>query len=431
MIRDPNSLLSLSDAGAHLTFLCDAGFGLHFLGHWVRERGLMPFEEGVRQLTSYPAQVFGIRDRGRLVPGAWADLLLIDPGQRRTWAGAARARSPGRRVASEHRGRRRAWGLGERPEDRGRQRHRRAGASGGESHARVRCLDARRHWRAETVGDADRSPSRPASEHRGCGADERRKRSVVVANRAVCAMFSRERGRERVRAASMIALSGAHPGWGWSPCSPTHPQPPARSQACACSSSARSSRGRSARASSPSSARRSSRSRRPTAAIRCARGASCTTGTSLWWFVQSRNKKSVTVNLKTEAGQDIVRKLARGADIVVENFRPGAMENWGLGYDRLSADNPGLVMVRLSGYGQTGPYRDQPGLRRHRRGDGRHPLRHRLSRPPAGARRDQPGRLGCGAVRGDRRVDGGARTPAQRRPRPGGGRGACTRPCSA
>jgi len=79
MIRDPNSLLSLSDAGAHLTFLCDAGFGLHFLGHWVRERGLMPFVDAVRQLTSRPAQVFGIRDRGRLAPGAWADLLLIDP----------------------------------------------------------------------------------------------------------------------------------------------------------------------------------------------------------------------------------------------------------------------------------------------------------------------------------------------------------------
>ncbi len=85
-------------------------------------------------------------------------------------------------------------------------------------------------------------------------------------------------------------------------------------------------------------------------------------GTSLWWFVQSRNKKSVTVNLKAEAGQEIVRRLARTADILVENFRPGALEKWGLGYDRLSADNPGLVMVRLSGYGQTGPYRDQPGF---------------------------------------------------------------------
>jgi N-acyl-D-aspartate/D-glutamate deacylase len=79
MINDPNSLLSLSDAGAHLTFLCDAGFGLHFLGHWVRDRGLMPLAQAVRRLTSHPAQVFGIRDRGQLVPGAWADLLLFDP----------------------------------------------------------------------------------------------------------------------------------------------------------------------------------------------------------------------------------------------------------------------------------------------------------------------------------------------------------------
>jgi formyl-CoA transferase len=85
-------------------------------------------------------------------------------------------------------------------------------------------------------------------------------------------------------------------------------------------------------------------------------------GTSLWWSVQSRNKKSVTVNLKAEAGQEIVRRLARSADILVENFRPGALEKWGLSYERLSADNPGLVMVRLSGYGQSGPYRDQPGF---------------------------------------------------------------------
>jgi N-acyl-D-aspartate/D-glutamate deacylase len=79
MIRNANSLLSLSDAGAHLTFLCDAGFGLHFLGHWVRERGLMPLAEAVRRLTSEPADAFGIRDRGRLVPGACADMLLFDP----------------------------------------------------------------------------------------------------------------------------------------------------------------------------------------------------------------------------------------------------------------------------------------------------------------------------------------------------------------
>ena len=85
-------------------------------------------------------------------------------------------------------------------------------------------------------------------------------------------------------------------------------------------------------------------------------------GTSLWWYAQARNKKSVTVNLKTPQGQDIVRRLARGADIVVENFRPGAMEKWNLGYEQLAADNPGLIMVRLSGYGQTGPYRDRVGF---------------------------------------------------------------------
>jgi len=85
-------------------------------------------------------------------------------------------------------------------------------------------------------------------------------------------------------------------------------------------------------------------------------------GTSLWWFVQSRNKKSMTVNLKSPEGQDIVRRLAAQADIVVENFRPGAMEKWGLGYEALSSSNPGLVMVRLSGYGQSGPYRDRPGF---------------------------------------------------------------------
>jgi len=85
-------------------------------------------------------------------------------------------------------------------------------------------------------------------------------------------------------------------------------------------------------------------------------------GTSLWWFVQSRNKKSVTINLKHPEGQEIVRRLAQDCDILVENFRPGALEKWGLGYEQLSAGNPGLVMVRLSGYGQSGPYRDQPGF---------------------------------------------------------------------
>jgi formyl-CoA transferase len=85
-------------------------------------------------------------------------------------------------------------------------------------------------------------------------------------------------------------------------------------------------------------------------------------GTSLWWYVQARNKKSLTLNLKMPEAQEIVRKLVQDADIVVENFRPGALEKWGLGWEALSALNPGLVMVRLSGYGQTGPYRDRPGF---------------------------------------------------------------------
>ncbi|HET7400860.1 MAG TPA: CaiB/BaiF CoA-transferase family protein [Usitatibacter sp.] len=85
-------------------------------------------------------------------------------------------------------------------------------------------------------------------------------------------------------------------------------------------------------------------------------------GNSLWWYAQARNKKSVAVNLKDREGQAIVRELAAGADIVVENFRPGTMEKWGLGFERLRERNRGLVMVRLSGYGQTGPYKDRPGF---------------------------------------------------------------------
>jgi formyl-CoA transferase len=87
-----------------------------------------------------------------------------------------------------------------------------------------------------------------------------------------------------------------------------------------------------------------------------------TGGTSLWWAVQARNKKSVTLNLKAEEGKAILRELAAEADIVIENFRPGLLEKLGLGYDVLSQDNPGLIMVRLSGYGQSGPYRDRPGF---------------------------------------------------------------------
>lgn len=85
-------------------------------------------------------------------------------------------------------------------------------------------------------------------------------------------------------------------------------------------------------------------------------------GNSLWWYAQARNKKSVAVNLRDPEGQAVVRALAKGADIVIENFRPGTMEKWGLGYDALSKENPGLVMVRISGFGQTGPYKDRPGF---------------------------------------------------------------------
>ena len=85
-------------------------------------------------------------------------------------------------------------------------------------------------------------------------------------------------------------------------------------------------------------------------------------GTSVWWHVQSRGKKSVALDLRKPEGQAIARKLALAADIVVENFRPGTMEGWGMGYEALAAGNPGLVMVRISGYGQTGPYRERPGF---------------------------------------------------------------------
>jgi formyl-CoA transferase len=85
-------------------------------------------------------------------------------------------------------------------------------------------------------------------------------------------------------------------------------------------------------------------------------------GTSLWWYVQNRSKKSVTADLRVPEGQEVVRRIASDADVVIENFRPGTLEKWGLGYDRLAAANPGLVMLRLSGFGQSGPYRDQTGF---------------------------------------------------------------------
>jgi formyl-CoA transferase len=85
-------------------------------------------------------------------------------------------------------------------------------------------------------------------------------------------------------------------------------------------------------------------------------------GTSVWWQVQSRNKRSVALDLRQPEAQEIVRSLAAECDVVIENFRPGAMEGWGLGPDDLQQLNPGLIMLRISGYGQTGPYRDRPGF---------------------------------------------------------------------
>ena len=85
-------------------------------------------------------------------------------------------------------------------------------------------------------------------------------------------------------------------------------------------------------------------------------------GTSVWWAAHARNKRSLSLDLRQKEGQEVVRKLATDADILIENFRPGAMEKWGLGFKELHALNPKLIMVRVSGYGQTGPYRDRPGF---------------------------------------------------------------------
>jgi len=85
-------------------------------------------------------------------------------------------------------------------------------------------------------------------------------------------------------------------------------------------------------------------------------------GTSVWWQVSSRNKRSIALDLRTTDGQAIARRLIAEADVLIENFRPGTLEGWGLGWDALTALNPGLVMLRISGYGQTGPYRDLPGF---------------------------------------------------------------------
>lgn len=85
-------------------------------------------------------------------------------------------------------------------------------------------------------------------------------------------------------------------------------------------------------------------------------------GTSLWWHMMARNKKCVTLNLRDPEGQRIAREMARRVDVVIENFRPGTLEKWGLGYEKLKKENPKLILGRISGYGQTGPYAQKPGF---------------------------------------------------------------------
>lgn len=85
-------------------------------------------------------------------------------------------------------------------------------------------------------------------------------------------------------------------------------------------------------------------------------------GTSVWWQVQSRNKRSIALDLRSGQGQEVARALIAQADVLIENFRPGTLEAWGMGYEALCEINPGLIMLRISGYGQSGPYRDLPGF---------------------------------------------------------------------
>lgn len=85
-------------------------------------------------------------------------------------------------------------------------------------------------------------------------------------------------------------------------------------------------------------------------------------GTSLWWYVHARNKKSITLNLREKEGQETVKELAKDADVVIENFRPGTLERWGIGYEDLKKVNPSIILTQISGYGQTGPYKDKVGF---------------------------------------------------------------------
>jgi crotonobetainyl-CoA:carnitine CoA-transferase CaiB-like acyl-CoA transferase len=129
-------------------------------------------------------------------------------------------------------------------------------------------------------------------------------------------------------------------------------------------------------------------------------------GTSVWWEVQSRNKRSVALDLRQTAAQEQVRKLAAEADVLIENFKPGTLEAWGLGWDVLHALNPRLIMLRISGFGQTGPYRNKPGFGV--LGDGRAASPDGRARSRAGAGRRVHWRFAGRAAWCDRCPDGTA-----------------------
>ena len=122
-------------------------------------------------------------------------------------------------------------------------------------------------------------------------------------------------------------------------------------------------------------------------------------GQSLWWPSIARNKRSVCIDLRAEAGRDLVRRLAAHSDVVLENFRPGRLEEWGLGFDALSTLNPRLVMVHVSGVRPDGTEIPVDGLRERRRGGRRDPLHHGRTRSVAESHRHQPGRCPCCALR--------------------------------
>ena len=120
-------------------------------------------------------------------------------------------------------------------------------------------------------------------------------------------------------------------------------------------------------------------------------------GNPVWWSVIARGKRSVTLDLRQPEGQDILRELIRDVDVLIENFRPGTMERWGLGYDALSDINPRLIMARVSGYGQDGPYASRAGFR--------------VSRSPACTCRAQPRRVHGGTQRRHGRTAGAGTPP--------------------